>query len=408
MENRMLIILIAPNVSEQMGGEAIKALQIFQQYKKIHNNTIQITHERNKSELKDRLKLDEVYFVDDNYVSIFLWKSIVFRLLLDVWFSKKAVKLAEKIAAERGVEGQVTVIHQTEPNSPVAPRAISKKHFNVFGPINGNIYYPKIFQHKEKISARFRRMMHFPLQRFNKIFFRNLSKADLILVAGGERTVESLIVGGCEKEILVETLDCGVNDRILDRARVQHKGENYRYIHFGRLIFCKCTVLIIESLLKTKNLVCLDIVGTGPELENCKQLVKDLGLEDRVRFLGWYSQADLFESFNQYRGLVLPSIGDSNGIVIQEAMAVGLPPVCLDWGGPQLLIEHNVTGYLIEPKSVDYITTKMAECLDKLGGDGDLAERFSIESRKKAENWRWSIVAKEWISYYDNLKLAKR
>lgn len=405
----MLIILVATNVSEQMGGEGIKALQIFQQYKKIHSNTIQITHERNKSELKDRLKLGDVYFVEDNFVSIFLWKSVVFRLLLDVWFSKKAVQLAEKIAAERSFEGQLTVIHQTEPNSPVAPRAISNKFFNVFGPINGNIYYPKIFQHKEKLPARFRRIMHFPLQRLNRIFFKNLSKADLIFVAGGARTMDSLVYGGCAKKILLETLDCGVNDHVLDRPRIQHKGENYQYIHFGRLVFHKCTFLIIESLLKTKNNVCLDIVGTGPELANCKQLVKDLGLEGRVRFLGWYTNhAELFDSFNQYRGVVLPSIEDANGIVIQEAMAVGLPPVCLDWGGPQLLIDHNTNGYLIEPKSVDYITTELAEHLDTLGSNGKLAEAFSIASRNKAENWRWSIVAKEWIGYYENLKLNKK
>lgn len=400
--DKKLIILIAPNVSEQMGGEAIKALQIFQQYKKICANTIQITHERNRVELESRLDLKDVFFVNDNFVSLFLWKSVVLRLFLDVWFSKKSVELAEKIAAERGFG--YTIIHQTEPNSPVAPRKISKKHANVFGPINGNIYYPKIFQDKEKVKAKFRRLLHFPLQKLNKLFFKDLSRSDLIFVAGGYRTLKSLEAGGCRKKILIETLDCGINDSILDRPRVGHKGPNYKYIHFGRLVFHKCTFLIISSLVKTKHPVSLDIVGSGPELDACKQLVKDLGLEDRVRFLGWYiSHNDLFDSFSQYRGVVLPSIEDANGIVIQEAMAVGLPPICLDWGGPQLLIDHGINGYLIEPKSIDYITTEMANYLDTLGSDSSLAETFSIAGRKKAESWRWSAVAKKWISYYELL-----
>ncbi|MES2500814.1 MAG: glycosyltransferase [Pseudomonadota bacterium] len=400
-----LIILIAPNVSEQMGGEAIKALQIFQQYKKIHANTIQITHERNRVELESRLKLNDVFFIKDNFVSIFLWKSIVLRILLDVWFSKKSVEMAENIAAQRNFGNDYVIIHQTEPNSPVAPRSISKKHINVFGPINGNIYYPKIFQHKEKILAKFRRVLHFPLQKLNSLFFKNLSNSDLIFVAGGSRTLNSLEAGGCAKRIFIETLDCGINDDILDRPRIKHKGVNYKYIHFGRLVFHKCTFLIISSLVKTRYPVTLDIVGSGPELESCKQLVKDLGLDDRVRFLGWYtSHNDLFNSFNQYRGVVLPSIEDANGIVIQEAMAVGLPPICLDWGGPQLLIDHNVNGYLIEPKSIDYITTEMAAHLDKLGSDDSLAENFSVAGREKAENWRWSKVANNWISYYETIK----
>lgn len=401
---KKLIILIAPNVSEQMGGEGIKALQIFQQYKKLLPNTVQITHERNREELKNRLKLENVYLVNDNFVSIFLWKSIIFRMFLNVWFSNKAVEMAEKIAKESGFNSDEIIIHQTEPNSPVAPRKISKRYINVFGPINGNIYYPKIFQNKEKAVTKFRRLLHFPLQRINAIFFKDLSKADLIFVAGGSRTLDSLRAGNCSEKIMLETLDCGINDSILDRPRIQHAGINYRYVHFGRLVFHKCTFLIILSLAKTKHAVCLDIVGSGPELEKCKQLVKELKLDERVRFLDWYtSHNELFDSFKQYRGVVLPSIEDANGIVIQEAMALGLPPVCLDWGGPQLLIDHEVNGYLIEPISVDYITTKMAEYLDKLSTESDLAESMSIACRKKAEDWRWSKVAKDWLNHCEDL-----
>ena len=402
MDKNKLLILIAPNVGEQMGGEAIKALQIFQQYKKIHANTIQITHERNRAEI-GRLKLEDVYFVNDNRLSIFLWKSVVLRLLLNVQFSKQAVALAESIAKKRGLDANTVIVHQTEPNSPVTPREISKKHANVFGPINGNIYYPKIYQHKESLFETFRRVLHLPLQKINAIFFRNLSKADLIFVAGGSRTADSLVAGGCARDKFVDTLDCGIKDKILDRPKIKHDGVNYKFIHFGRLIFVKCTFLIIKSLAKTKNPVCLDVVGEGPELEACQQLVEDLGLEDRVKFLGWRANDKLIDSLSQYRGVVFPSIGDSNGIAVQEAMALGLPPICLDWGGPQLLIDHTLDGYLIKPTSEDYITTKMAEYMDLLSKDAELAETFSTASRKKASNWRWSAVAKEWLTHYDRL-----
>ena len=133
-----LLILIAPNVSQQMGGEAIKALQIFEQFSKLHPNTVQITHGRNRAEV-DRLGLKHVSFVDDTWVALAIWRSRVFRPWLDVWFSSKAVRLAEKIAHERGAAS--AVIHQTEPNSPVSPRALSRRHVNVFGPINGNIFF---------------------------------------------------------------------------------------------------------------------------------------------------------------------------------------------------------------------------------------------------------------------------
>src|SRR5216683_3199554 len=78
----LLVILIAPNVSEQMGGEAIKALQIFREIKKLHPRTIQITHERCRPELTDRLRLTDVYYVSDTWLSVSLWKSKIFRAFI--------------------------------------------------------------------------------------------------------------------------------------------------------------------------------------------------------------------------------------------------------------------------------------------------------------------------------------
>src|SRR5216683_2801055 len=144
-KSNFLLILIAPNVSEQMGGEAIKALQIFRELKKLHPDTIQITHERCRLEIDGRLKLTDVYFIHDTWLSIALWRSKIFRFLLDVWFAKKAIGRAERIARERRLAGAEVVIHQTEPNSPVIPRFVSPQYANVFGPVNGNIYYPIAF-----------------------------------------------------------------------------------------------------------------------------------------------------------------------------------------------------------------------------------------------------------------------
>ena len=208
-------------------------------------------------------------------------------------------------------------------------------------------------------------------------------------------------MAGCPQRILTETVDCGITDKILDRPRIAHSGANPRFVHFGRLVFHKGTALIIESLVQTTQPVRLDIVGRGPELERCKQLAARLGLGDRVRFLDWYPKhGDLLDSFAQYRGVLLPSIEDANGIVVQEAMAVGLVPICLDWGGPQLLVEDGVSGYLVAPRTRPEIVTGLARALDALAADGSLAESMSVAARKRAETWRWSVVLKTWLALY--------
>jgi glycosyltransferase involved in cell wall biosynthesis len=401
--SELFVILVAPNVSEQMGGEAMKAKQIFEELQALVPSTIQVAHARTRAELLKHRRADQIAFVEDEPVERALWRSVVFRGLLNTWFSYRAVRLAERIAAQR-FPGRRVIIHQTEPNSPVVPRAMSSVHFNVFGPINGNIYYPPIFRRHESIAARLRRVLHLPLQRLLRLFPVGLKRADLILAAGGQRTVRSLRAAGVPQRVITETWDCGVPDELLARPRVVHRGRNARFLHFGRLVFHKGTALIIESLVHSKSGVTLDVVGRGPELEHCQRLATRLEVEGRVRFLDWYeNRSELLDSFPNYRGVVLPSIEDANGIVVQESMAAGLIPICLDWGGPQLLVEHGESGFLIAPTSREHITTMLAKHMDTLADSGEIAEAISIRARTRAEQWRWSKVIRDWVALYSGL-----
>ena len=84
-------------------------------------------------------------------------------------------------------------------------------------------------------------------------------------------------------------------------------------------------------------------------------------------------------------------------------MALGLPAICLDWGGPQLLVENGETGYLIKPDDREAVTDQIAEYLDKLVTNDELAEQMSIAGRQRAELWRWTNIIQEWTDRYDCL-----
>ena len=404
INEKRFVVLIAPNVSEQFGGEAIKALQIFRSLKKHNIDVVQITHERCKAELSDRLKISDVYYIKETAFSYFLWYSVIFRKLQDFWFSVKAVQLGEQLAAERGKANRSTVIHQTEPNSPVLIRQLSKVCFNVIGPINGNIYFPKAFRRNETFNYYSRRILHFPLQRLSAILFRRFKHVDVVFAAGGDRTTESLVAAGYSPDTIKDTLDCGIEEDLLNRPKLKHGGVNCRFVHYGRLVFHKGTFLAIESLKEADDRICLDIIGEGPELESYERLVKELRLESRVHFLGWRkSHKDLIDSLAGYRGMVFPSFQDANGIVVQEAMAIGLPPICLRWGGPSLLVEDGKTGFLIDPTTRGEIPTLLARAMSKLSFEPEVAERMSTEARKRAEDWRWSTLTSEWLTAYEEM-----
>ncbi|MEB3101295.1 N-acetyl-alpha-D-glucosaminyl L-malate synthase BshA [Ferviditalea candida] len=85
-------------------------------------------------------------------------------------------------------------------------------------------------------------------------------------------------------------------------------------------------------------------VGEGPELPKVQCKVRELGLQDRVQFLG--KQDEVAQLISLADVMLLPSEKESFGLVALEAMACGVPTVASDAGGIPELITHGETGYL--------------------------------------------------------------
>jgi glycosyltransferase involved in cell wall biosynthesis len=195
-----------------------------------------------------------------------------------------------------------------------------------------------------------------------------------------------------------------VQQRFIESPRITHAGTNLRFLHNGRLIDYKGTDLAIKALSMTRNPIELDVIGRGPELHSLVQLTNGLGLQDRVKFIDWMPHAELERQLRLYRAFVFPSLAEANGIVVQEAMSLGLPVIACNWGGPALLVTPE-TGFLIDPISEQYVVQQLADKMDILSENGELAERMSIQSRRLAtENgFAWSEVIRTWYSVYERI-----
>ncbi len=102
--------------------------------------------------------------------------------------------------------------------------------------------------------------------------------------------------------------------------------------------------MLLEAVALTPE-VRLTIAGDGPLRGELEQQMHDLGIADRVRFLGWsddtpalFAEADLF---------VCPSLHEPLGNVVIEAWSAGLPVIATASDGPAALIEDEVNGLLV-------------------------------------------------------------
>jgi len=103
------------------------------------------------------------------------------------------------------------------------------------------------------------------------------------------------------------------------------------------------------NLIKTIPWV-LWVVGDGSLKNKLEKLAKDLSLRERIIFLG--ARRNIVEILSKIDIFVLPSLWEGLGLAVIEAAAAGKPIVASRVGGILEIIEHEVTGILIEPKNV--------------------------------------------------------
>ncbi len=87
------------------------------------------------------------------------------------------------------------------------------------------------------------------------------------------------------------------------------------------------------------------MVGDGPYRRECVAIARDLGIGDRVRFVGFVPRAEVDRYYAAADLFVFPSITETQGLVVQEAMSYGLPAVAVAGGGASAGIEPGEHGY---------------------------------------------------------------
>lgn len=107
----------------------------------------------------------------------------------------------------------------------------------------------------------------------------------------------------------------------------------------GRLVLWKGLDILIEALAASGTNARLTVVGDGPYRKQAARLVHRLALGSRVTFLGRLSHAATLAMYGQHDLFCLPSLHDSGGVVVLEAMAHGLPVICLNCGGPSVTVQ---------------------------------------------------------------------
>ncbi len=151
----------------------------------------------------------------------------------------------------------------------------------------------------------------------------------------------------------------------------------------ARLVPIKDHATLLRALREVQGLN-LALLGDGELRSSLQQLAHELGVGDRVHFMGWWS--DMAGALGDADVVVLASRNEGTPVVLIEALAAARPVVATDVGGTSYVVQHGRTGRLCPPGDEGALAEALKQVLsDKAGaaamaetGRSVVLERFSL------------------------------
>jgi glycosyltransferase involved in cell wall biosynthesis len=183
-------------------------------------------------------------------------------------------------------------------------------------------------------------------------------------------------------------------------------GDDNFILYAGRIDWNRRVDLLINIFSKISNKfdINLKIIGSSfypsQEDKRLKKLVKSIKLEDRIQFIPWLERNTLKKYMARCSIFVLPSIFESHGNVILEAMSSSKSVISSDANGPSDLITHGYDGFLFKKNNPKQLQEFLELCLS----DKKLSCEIGKNARTTIINkFTWNIVANKYLNIYFNL-----
>jgi len=161
-------------------------------------------------------------------------------------------------------------------------------------------------------------------------------------------------------------------------------------------------LLLLEALTKVKGRWRLLLVGDGPTRSHVEKAAVDLGLADRIEFLGM--RGDIDELLANADVFVLPSKWEGLPLSILEAMRAGLPVIATDTGGVSEAVTDGVTGYLTSTGDAAQLGDRIQQLMDSRHL---LTSMGSAARRRYEQDFRIETMVQKTVAVYWELVGAK-
>lgn len=396
----MKVLLIAYACEPNKGSEPGVGWNWAINLAKLVNVTV-ITRKNNKAVIETELsknpqiKIDFIYYDISWFIRIKKISSLTLKLYYIFW-----VKALESFIKKNNLDNNFDIIHFITFNTFVVTPPIHDLGIkSIWGPIGGGIlghlesfkkislreyfkeYVRLIFIQKWGTSKRIRKK----LNRFDRLIFANSDTAILL---------------GYEVQNKIE-LDTGINgSKIISASKQIIESKNViNVLTSGVLEPRKGFHLLLDALKLVKSRIILNVLGEG----SLKPFLMNFAFNNSINNVNFLGYINYNEVINYYRNadlFIFPSLRDTSGNVVLEAMSQGLPIISFDHQGmhdiltDECAIKIPVTNY-------KKMVSDIANSIDYLAENPESRLKMGAASIKRIkENYLWEDKAKRMVEIY--------
>ena len=298
------------------------------------------------------------------------------------------------------------IVHHLTFNSfEIPPFIFSYFHAqSVFGPVGGGQLAPgsltATLDAKSKIMEGCRGTRRL-LALKNSCLRSILRKCSLVLFANEETA--GLLGPFCPGKTGV-MIDVGVDPSQFSPATAPGSGERLLFAgNFQPRKGTRLLLLAFEAALIKNPRLHLTMVGNGELLDREKAWVASKGLTSNVEFAGRINHTRMTGEFAKAGIFVFPSLRDTSGAIVLEAMSSGLPTVCLDHQGAALMVDSG-SGIKVPVSSLHGTVQSLAEAILDLSADETMRSNIGTHARQRTiDRFSWTVKAREMTDFYRSI-----
>lgn len=162
---------------------------------------------------------------------------------------------------------------------------------------------------------------------------------------------------------------------------------------YGPTYLINAIPIVLQHLPETR----FDLVGDGPQLEQCREMASDLGIEHAIEWIPRQPQETLPRLIAQWNVTLIPSVSEAFGVSALESSAMGVPVIATDVGGLRDTVRDGNTGMLVTPQSSQALADAVVALLSN---KAERAQMGEAGIRWVRHGFSQGDVLDQWIALY--------